>query len=271
MSTVPQIDPRKVRQKNMQIARSLIPLIDHTSLTGKETPHDIKKLCDEARGDGIEESAAAICIFPQHLTQARQELFDSAIRLATVVNFPKGGRDARKVRAEINAAIKEGAQEIDLVTPYAHYHSKVVVNDIWKACLDVCAKSNGIVTKLILETGAWENAQALQEHAEEALEAGFDFLKTSTGKFMVPDGTGNKKVSGATPEAVNLFIMARANTKRWESGIKISGGVRDLEGASAYLEQMARANIHLEPRFVRFGSSSLLPHLRAMLKAPNNV
>lgn len=238
-----------------------IELIDHTSLTGNETAADIEKLCREARGSQGEPQAAAVCVHVQWVRLARLHLQRRNIKVATVINFWEGNDDAETVRRETRAAIDAGAQEIDLVHPAfarlaVDFTNGVMMRIIWAVCLRECA-GPGVTTKLILETAAWDDMQALEDTAYKALEAGFDFLKTSTGKHSQ---------GGATPAAVAALIPA---VNRFEQvtgkkrGIKISGGVRTPEQAEVFLDQLREAGIPITPERVRLGSSGLLQQLRA--------
>ena len=119
------------------------------------------------------------------------------MRIATVVNFPAGGEDVERVIDDVNEALGDGAQEIDLVLPYgavrrgepAHRRAR------WSAAVrDVV--DQGRLLKVILETGELAEPGLIETASRIAIEAGADFLKTSTGKTPV----------SATPEAAEIML-----------------------------------------------------------------
>ena len=174
------------------LARRVVGLVDLTSLRGGETREEIEALCRRAREAGT----AAVCIYPDQLRAARSALAGSAVRLATVANFPHGGDDIAAVVAEVEAAVTGGADEVDIVAPLDAIMDGDVglVGELVEAARD--AAGAGIVLKLILETGVLQEPQRITAAARAAVMAGIDFLKTSTGKTPV----------SATLEAATLLL-----------------------------------------------------------------
>lgn len=248
-------------------AAKVIPLIDHTDLASDEggeitsTRESVEELCENARKSGV----AAVCVWPNFVKQARQSLRGSSVRVATVVNFPRGGMDSSAVTREIDDALDDGAQEIDLVFPYERWLSsarnrKEEAINLVKACADRCHGRDTPI-KIILETSKFQGKpDRLREAADEVLKAGADFLKTSTGK---PDEDTD---NAADPETARILLEAikEFNEKGqiWDRspGLKISGGVRTVTDAAKYLllADEILGDGWANPRTFRFGASGLL-------------
>ena len=230
------------------MARTLVRLLDLTSLTGEETRPEIKGLCRRAVDAGV----AAVCLYPAHLPAARAILAGTPVRLATVANFPAGGDDIARAADEVAAAVADGAHEVDVVAPIAAMREGDVslVGDLVEACRT--AGNPDTVLKLILETGVLQSPDLIAAAARTAVMAKIDFLKTSTGKAAV----------GATLEAaaVLLSVIAEADGR---VGLKIAGGVRTADAAAEYLH-LARSIMGegwVTPAHFRIGASSLLDEL----------
>ncbi len=228
----------------------IISLIDLTSLNEDDRSDTISQLCYKAVS--VKPKVAAVCIYPQFISQAKQLLQDSGIPVATVVNFPDGGDDVSSCVEDIKKAIKSGANEIDVVLPYQH----VLDNDcdFIETYLHACRKTADDHTlKIILESGALMNPILIKKAAEIAVKSGADFIKTSTGKIA----------TGATLEAVDVMLSVikhhNASSKK-QVGIKISGGVRTPEQAQSYLQLIVHhmGEQWITPKHVRIGASKLL-------------
>lgn len=227
-------------------ARRLLGLLDLTNLEGNCGPADIKALC--ARAVDPHGSVAAVCIWPQWLHDAQRALRDSGVRIATVINFPAGGEDLERVLDDIGEALSDGAGEIDLVLPY-----KAVLRGDTTIASDMIREAKGVigtdhVLKVILETGAFPDAATIAAASRLAVEAGADFLKTSTGKIPV----------SATPEAARAMLGVIREAGR-PVGFKASGGIRTLADAALYLglaEEIMGAG-WATPATFRIGASSL--------------
>ena len=194
---------------------SIAALIDHTLLKPEATADDIRKVCAEAR----QYHFASVCVNPYWVRLVAEELVGSTVKVCSVVGFPLGASATQIKVAETAAAIRDGAQEIDMVLNIgalrggdhdavrADIHSVV---EIAHAC--------GAIVKVILETALLNDEQKVAASLL-AKEAGADFVKTSTG--FGP--------SGAT--AADVALMRR--TVGSEMGVKASGGVRTLEDLRA--------------------------------------
>lgn len=194
---------------------SIAALIDHTLLKPEATADDIRKVCAEARLYGF----ASVCVNPYWVRLVAEELTDSLVKVCSVVGFPLGASATQIKVAETAAAIRDGAQEIDMVLNIGALRGgdqDAVRSDI-KAVVEI-AHACGAIVKVILETALLNDEQKVAASLL-AKEAGADFVKTSTGF-----GPG-----GAT--AADVALMRR--TVGPEMGVKASGGVRTLEDLQA--------------------------------------
>ncbi len=239
------------------VARRALPLLDLTSLAGNETPAEIERLCRRAVAHGV----AAVCLYPSHLAQAQSLLVGSAVRLATVANFPHGGDDLLAIADEVAAAFAGGADEIDVVAPIqAILDGDIgIVGELVAVCRD--AVGDGTTLKLILETGVLREPELITGAARTGVMAGADFLKTSTGKTEV----------GATLEAATalLAVCAEADGR---VGFKAAGGIRTVADAAPYLRlaDFMLGEGWATPRTFRFGASGLLDDLLRQLGRPDD-
>lgn len=231
------------------LAAILLPLLDLTSLGEDDTPAKIEGLCARSRGHVL---PAAVCVFPEHVTTASRALHGTAVKIASVVNFPDGGSDAMRVERETRRALAAGADEIDLVLPWAAFCRGEVA--LARATVDaarqVCGSAHAL--KLILETGELGTPERIRAAAELGIAAGVDFLKTSTGKVRV----------NATPQAAAILLDVIA-AHGGRCGFKAAGGIRQAEDALAYVE-LARARCGADwvtPTHFRIGASSLYDEL----------
>ncbi len=232
--------------------RALVCL-DLTNLDEDCTAADVDALC--ARAQTRHGSVAAVCVWPRFVPQAKAALARTGIRVATVVNFPTGTATPEAAAGEAGAALAAGADEIDMVVPWQALKAgdTDAVRDAVRA---VKAASGAAPVKAILETGALNDAALIGLAAERALDGGADFLKTSTGKAA----------AGATPEAAEILLAAIAR-HGGTAGFKVSGGVRSLADAAAYLaiaDRIMGAG-WAGPRHFRIGASGLLDALLAAL------
>ena len=218
-------------------------LIDHTLLRPEATRDDILKLCREARKYGF----ASVCINPYWVPMAAAELAGSAVKVCTVVGFPLGATSTTAKAGETEAALRVGAQEIDMVQNIGALRSgdhDAVRGDI-AAVVEVTHRAGGIV-KVILETALLDDNQKLMA-CMLAKMAKADFVKTSTG--FGP--------SGATVHDVELMRIAVGP----DMGVKAAGGIRTLDD----LKKMAAAGA------TRIGASASVKIVEAAAGAPQTV
>ena len=186
-------------------------LIDHTLLRPDATRDEIVKLCREARRYNF----ASVCVNPYWVPVAVAELAGSRVKVCTVVGFPLGATSTEAKVAEAEAALRTGAQEIDMVQNIGALRSgdsDAVQKDI--AAVVAVAHRAGAIVKVILETALLDDNQKIMASILAKM-ANADFVKTSTG--FGP--------SGATAHDVELMRKAVGS----EMGVKASGGIRTLE------------------------------------------
>lgn len=189
-------------------------MIDHTLLKPDATDSDIKKLADEAKEYGF----ASVCVNPCHVKLVADALKGSDVKVCTVIGFPLGANTTETKIFETKEAISNGANEIDMVLNIGKLKSgdyDYVKKDI--EAVTKAAKSFGeIVVKVILETCYLTDDEKVKA-CEITVDAGADFVKTSTGF-----GSG-----GATVHDVELM----RKTVGENFGVKASGGVRTADFA----------------------------------------
>ncbi|UYA58961.1 deoxyribose-phosphate aldolase [Pectobacterium colocasium] len=241
-------------------AQRALALMDLTTLNEDDTDEKVTVLCRQANSPAGK--TAAICIYPRFIPLAKKILREQGtpdIRIATVTNFPHGNDDVEIAVAETKAAIAYGADEVDVVFPYralmagnAHIGFELV-----KACKTVCQDAH-VLLKVIIETGELKQDALIRQASEIAIDAGADFIKTSTGKVPV----------NATPESAAIMLKTiRDKGVGDHVGFKAAGGVRNAEDAAIYL-QLADDIMGAEwatAQHFRFGASSLLASLLTTL------
>jgi deoxyribose-phosphate aldolase len=241
--------------EHVTTARRALICLDLTNLDADCDAAAIDDLCKRAQSP--EGFVAAVCVWPAFVAQAKDALKGTGIKVATVVNFPAGTAAPAEVVAETEAAIADGADEIDLVVPWSAL--KAGDDDAIPAMLTAVRAACGDTTlKAILETGELADPVLIARAAEQALAGGADFLKTSTGKVAV----------NATPEAAEILMETICRTGS-AAGFKAAGGVRSLADAALYLglaDRIMGAG-WAGPKHFRFGASGLLAALLGTLGA----
>jgi deoxyribose-phosphate aldolase len=240
-------------------AARILPLLDLTNLDPQGSAEDIAALCREAVTPAG--PVAAVCLYPRFVAQARTLLNGTGVRIATVANFPAGTAAPADVASEIATALADGADEIDLVLPYAAYRAgdhaaaRAVVVAARAACGPVAR------LKVILETGWLEDTETIAAASHDAIAAGADFLKTSTGTLQ-PGAT--LPAAGAMLAVIRDYGDETGRT----IGFKAAGGIRTIEEAADYItlaERLIGADF-IRPESFRFGASGLLRPLLAALE-----
>jgi deoxyribose-phosphate aldolase len=227
--------------------RRLVGLVDLTSLAGDEDDAALDALC--AKAQTPLGPVAAVCVYGEKVARVRARLgAGGPVRIAAVANFPEGEADPGRARRESAAAVAAGADEIDVVLPWRAW----LARDHGAALAVVeAARSQAPVLKVILETGALRETVVIAAAARAALEAGADFVKTSTGKGP----------EGATLPAARA--MLEAVREHGAGGFKASGGVRSAAQAEEYLALVGEllGPGWATPATFRIGASSLLDDL----------
>ncbi|WP_342359807.1 deoxyribose-phosphate aldolase [Terrarubrum flagellatum] len=245
---------------DIAVARRALSLLDLTELSDACSEAAVEKLCAQAVGK--HGKVAAVCIWPQFIKFARRLLSNQGVRIATVVNFPSGAAPIEQVVDDTSECVGDGADEIDLVLPYKAFLSgdekfaRQMVEEIDQSLPD------GVLLKVILETGEYPDQAAVARASRLAINAGADFIKTSTGKSKV----------SATPDAARTMLEAiKASGK--PVGLKPSGGIRTVADARIYLsladEIMGPG--WAKPMTFRFGASGLLTAINSTIEGTGDA
>jgi deoxyribose-phosphate aldolase len=269
------IPTRRTVKKQWQAAWLLraITLMDLTTLSGDDTPGNVKRLCAKGRSplrgdlleslgaDELDIKVAAICVYHALVPVAVDSLKGSGIPVAAVsTGFPAGLSPFEQRLAEIPASVAAGAKEIDIVITRAH-----ALTGNWQALYDevkafrvACGDAH---LKAILATGELGTLTTVARASVVAMQAGADFIKTSTGK---------EGVNATTPFALVMSRMIREYYEQtgYAVGFKPAGGIRTAKNALEYLFLMKEelGDRWLRPDLFRFGASSLLTDIERQLE-----
>ena len=236
-------------------ARLALACLDLTSLNDADSEADIATLCQRAQSPFG--PVAAVCVWPRLAAFARAQL-PATIAVAAVANFPHGHADINAAVRDVEQIVQAGAQEVDVVLPYRSLMAgdERAVSQLLNAVRNACP---GLLLKVILETGELKIPALIERACQLSLDAGADFLKTSTGKTPV----------SATLEAARIMLgaIAASPTARTRVGFKASGGIRTVADAAGYLAlaQELLGAPALAPQRFRIGASSLLNDIEAVL------
>src|SRR3954454_1826438 len=234
-----------------------VAMMDLTTLEGKDTPGKVAYLCRKALqpADARLEvpPCAAVCVYPNMVRYARRFLGEnSPVKVASVATgFPSGQYPLRTKLEETRRAVDDGSDEIDMVID----RNAFLAGDYAKVFDEIAAVKEGCGPahlKVILETGELVTYDNVRRASRIAMEAGADFIKTSTGK-----------VQPAATMPVTLVMLEAIRDFFYETGIRIgmkpAGGIRTSKQALAYLV-MVRETLGddwLTPDLFRFGASTL--------------
>jgi deoxyribose-phosphate aldolase len=192
-------------------------MIDHSLLKPDVTRQEIRRVCEEGKKYGF----STVCINPVWVSTCVDLLRESSVKVCTVSGFPLGASRPEVKAKEADVAIKEGADEIDMVANIGALRScdfELVEEDI-RAVRNAIGKER--ILKVIIETAVLTDEEKIKA-TEIVMACGADFVKTSTG-FGYP---------GATLEDVKLLKKVVGNKIR----IKASGGIRDYATASRLIQ-----------------------------------
>lgn len=236
----------------------VVAMTDLTTLEGKDTPGKVEYLCRKAVSPAAPKfqvpPCAAVCVYPAMVRSARRFLGpDSPVRVASVATgFPSGQFPLRTRLEEVRRAAADGADEIDMVINRGAFLAgdHACVFDEIAAVKQACGNAH---LKVILETGELVTYDNVRLASRIAMEAGADFIKTSTGKIQ-PAAT--MPVTLVMLEAIRDFFFATGV----RVGMKPAGGIRNSKQALAYLVMLKETlgDDWLTPDLFRFGASTLL-------------
>lgn len=245
-------------KKNSKVSglKLAIAMMDLTTLEGKDTPGKVVALCQKAMRPSTSldvPSCAAICVYPNLVPVAKRTLAGSSVKVASVATcFPSGQSPLEVKLQDVRQAVELGADEIDMVIDRGAFlcgeYTKVF--DEIAAIKEACGHAH---LKVILETGELGTYDSIRLASTIAIDAGADFIKTSTGKVQ-PAAT--------LPVTLLMLEVIRdyADAGSRPIGMKPAGGVRTAKQALQYLcvvnETLGSA--WLSPDRFRFGASALL-------------
>jgi deoxyribose-phosphate aldolase len=242
-----------------------IRMVDLTTLEGKDTPGKIRALAGKARRpdptDPSIPSVAALCVYPNMIQTAKEALAGSSVKVAAVATYFPSGQSPMAVKlADVRAALKLGADEIDMVIDRGAF----LAGNYGKVYDEVAAVKEAVGEhhlKVILETGELETYDNVRRASVLAMAAGADFIKTSTGKVQ-PAST--VPVTLVMLEAIRDFY---AQTGR-AVGMKPAGGIRTSREAISYLTVLYETlgPDWMTPDRFRFGASTLLNDLLMQIR-----
>lgn len=209
-------------------------MIDYTLLEESATDSDIIELCKKADMLGVK----SVCVLPKHVALAKEQLKESKVLVCTVVSFPSGTNTTISKLNETQQVINDGADEVDMVFNYPllqkHYEDgkEELLYDV-NTLVEECHKhknkeGNPIILKVIVESGLLSEKDT-KLATEICMDAGADFIKTSTGKVSV----------GAEMNKIQIMydnIQASGSNMK----IKASGGVRTAEQIKSMIGMVDR-------------------------------
>ena len=237
------VDPDEVKQHlerseasippgdNKELLKQIFGLIDLTTLSEQDNIENVSLLCSmvnqQAETYPAMPSVAAICVYPELVAVVKEKLDNPLINIASVGGgFPASQTFTNIKIMEIEQAIVEGAEEIDIVMPVG----KFLIDDLEYVDYEINVikqRVGPVHLKVILETGSLKDLSLIRKASLLSIGAGADFIKTSTGKIS----------PGATPEAMVVMCCAirdyysRTGKK---IGIKPAGGISDTQTALLY-------------------------------------
>jgi deoxyribose-phosphate aldolase len=246
--------------------------IDLTTLAGDDTPGRVHRLCAKAmrplRDDIVEglklpamPKVGAVCVYPSMVPHAVKALRGSGIPVASVATgFPAGLTPLPLRLAEIKYAVEEGADEIDIVI-----HRAQLLRGEWAALYDEVAAMRAACgashMKAILATGDLKTLRNVYKASMIAMQAGADFIKTSTGK---------EEVNATPPVSLTMLRALRDYGEHtgFKIGFKPAGGLKTAKDAMNWQilmkEELGRR--WLEPDLFRIGASSMLADIERQLE-----
>lgn len=253
-------------KKSSKVAglKLIASMVDLTTLEGADTPGKVETLCQKARTPDFHApdvpSVGAVCVYPPMVPIAKRCLAGSDIKIAAVATyFPSGQADLDHRLVEVRETVKAGADEIDMVINRGDFLSGRlgrVFHEV-QAVKEACGDAR---LKVILETGELKTYDNVRLASQIAIDAGADFIKTSTGK-----------VQPAATMPVTLVMLETIRDHYLKTGkmvgMKPAGGIRTAKLALRYLAMVKEVlgDAWLSNEWFRFGASSLLNDLLMQL------
>ena len=237
--------------------KMVLSMIDLTTLEGMDTIKKVQQLCYKATHIHNElpelPNVAAVCVYPTMVKTASNALKDFDVKVASVATaFPSGSSSLKIKIQETKEAISDGADEVDMVISRGKFHSgeyNYVFDEI-ATIKETCGSD--VRLKVILETGELGDYDHIRFASEIAINAGADFIKTSTGKI---------KPAATLP--ITLVMLEAIKDHYYNTGkmigMKPAGGISNSKLALQYLLLVKETlgDLWLDNHWFRFGASSL--------------
>ena len=267
---VPTVDEVGVKERAAEFAsrsikkaakveglKLVVRMMDLTTLEGSDTPGKVLQLCQKARHPihGFDDvpPVAAVCVYPPLVKPAKAALEGTDIKVAAVATyFPSGQADLADRLDEVRRTVADGADEIDMVISRGDFlagHYGKIFDEV-AATAEACKPAH---LKVILEVGELQTFDKVRLASQIAIDAGADFIKTSTGK-----------IPSAASVPVTLVMLETIRDHFLKTGkmvgMKPAGGIREAKDALRYLVMVKETlgDAWLSPDWFRFGASSLL-------------
>ncbi len=254
---VERLNKRSIKKESKIYALKLaLSMIDLTTLEGMDTEGKVNQMCQKALRPHIDlpdlPTVAAVCVYPNMVKTAKKQLDGSGINVASVATaFPSGMTTLQMKLDEAKRAVGDGADEVDMVISRGRFlkgEYNYVFDEV-AAVKEACGETH---LKVILETGELQTYENVRKASDLAMQAGADFIKTSTGK-----------IKPAATQPVTLVMLEAIRDYYYKTdrmvGMKPAGGIRKAKQAIQYLilvkETLGAA--WLTPDYFRFGASSL--------------
>tara|TARA_B100000035_G_scaffold82447_1_gene69105 strand:+ start:50924 stop:51820 length:897 start_codon:yes stop_codon:yes gene_type:complete len=245
------------RESKLKGLEMILSMIDLTTLEGMDTVKKVEQLCYKATHLHNQipnlPNVAAVCVYPNMVRTASNALKGSDVLVASVATaFPSGNSTLPIKINDTKEAIENGANEVDMVISRGKFHSgeyNYVFDEI-AAIKDVCGENSRL--KVIIETGELGDYDHIRMASEIAINAGADFIKTSTGK-----------ISPAATLPITLVMLEAIKDHYYKTGkmvgMKPAGGISNAKLALQYLILVKETlgNLWLDKHWFRFGASSL--------------
>ena len=237
--------------------KMVLSMIDLTTLEGMDTDKKVQQLCYKATHIHNElpelPNVAAVCVYPTMVKTASNALKDFDVKVASVATaFPSGSSSLKIKIQETKEAISDGADEVDMVISRGKFHSgeyNYVFDEI-ATIKETCGSD--VRLKVILETGELGDYDHIRFASEIAINAGADFIKTSTGK-----------IKPAATLSITLVMLEAIKDHYYNTGkmigMKPAGGISNSKLALQYLLLVKETlgDLWLDNHWFRFGASSL--------------
>lgn len=256
-SRIARLNARSIKKESkIEALKMALGMIDLTTLEGMDTEGKVRQLCRKALQPHAPlpdlPTVAAVCVYPNMVGVAKEELKGSDIKVASVATaFPSGMSTLDDKLEETRRAVEDGADEVDMVISRGRFlkgEYRYIFDEI-ASIKEACGEAH---LKVILETGELQTYENVRKASDIAMHAGADFIKTSTGK-----------IQPAATQPVTLVMLEAIRDFYYETdrmvGMKPAGGIRKAKQAIQYLVLVKETlgARWLTPDYFRFGASSL--------------